>query len=92
MAAAEHAQVYTIGVVARQTGLSPRRVRYYEEAGLIAPARSSLNQRLYSKADIARLLAARRLVDAGFTLDGVKALLDRPPADAAAASRVPHTP
>lgn len=92
MAAADHAQVYTIGVVARRTGLSPRRIRFCEEAGLVAPARSPLNQRLFSKADTARLLAARRLVDAGFTLAGVKALLDRTPAAAAAANPVRQTP
>ncbi|WP_205710818.1 MerR family transcriptional regulator [Isoptericola sp. BMS4] len=56
-----------IGDVARATGTSPRLLRYYEEQGLLAPARSSTGQRLYVADDVDRVARVRRLLDAGLT-------------------------
>ncbi len=45
-------KVITIGIVSELTGLSERKIRYYEERGLIFPERSSRGTRKYSFNDI----------------------------------------
>ena len=55
--------VYTIAVTARLTGMHPQTLRKYERAGLIAPARPSGNQRLYSGNDVERLKRIQYLVE-----------------------------
>lgn len=67
--------VYPIGVVERLTGLSARKIRYYEAMGLITPSRTPGNQRLYSPADVDRLLEIKRLLAEGLNLHGVRARL-----------------
>jgi DNA-binding transcriptional MerR regulator len=55
----------TIGQVARQTGLSPRAVRFYEAEGVLRPVgRSSSGYRLYAdyELDLVRLVAQLRRV------------------------------
>ena len=49
-------KVITIGIVNELTGLSERKIRYYEERGLIFPARSKRGTRKYSFADIELLM------------------------------------
>ncbi|MFE6489944.1 MerR family transcriptional regulator, partial [Streptomyces sp. NPDC057757] len=50
----EHMQ---IGEVATRTELSLRTIRHYEETGLVMPsARSQGGFRLYTEADVARLM------------------------------------
>ena len=55
--------VYTIAVASRLTGMHPQTLRKYERAGLLTPIRQQGNQRLYSAADIRRLLRIRYLVE-----------------------------
>jgi MerR family transcriptional regulator/heat shock protein HspR len=55
--------VYTIRIAAQLVGVHQQTLRTYEREGLLAPARSSGRQRLYSQADIDRLLMIRRLID-----------------------------
>jgi MerR family transcriptional regulator, copper efflux regulator len=51
-----------IGEVARRTAMSLRTVRYYEEVGLVRPSgRSEGGFRLYTEADVQRLLLVRAL-------------------------------
>lgn len=70
----EHMQ---IGEVATRTELSLRTIRHYEEAGLVVPsARSQGGFRLYTEADVARLMVIRRMKPLGFTLDQMRDLLD----------------
>ncbi|MBI2914622.1 MAG: MerR family transcriptional regulator [Firmicutes bacterium] len=69
--------VYSMGVVQRLTGLTARQIRYYEEAGLLTPARSKGNRRLYSPDDVDALAVIKKLMDDGFTLDGVRAVLSQ---------------
>jgi DNA-binding transcriptional MerR regulator len=70
----EHMQ---IGEVATRTELSLRTIRHYEETGLVIPsARSQGGFRLYTEADIARLMVIRRMKPLGFTLDEMRALLE----------------
>ncbi|WP_405953733.1 MerR family transcriptional regulator [Streptomyces phaeochromogenes] len=70
----EHMQ---IGEVAARTELSLRTIRHYEDTGLVIPsARSQGGFRLYTEADVARLMVIRRMKPLGFTLDEMRALLD----------------
>ncbi|MEV5606710.1 MerR family transcriptional regulator [Streptomyces sp. NPDC052225] len=69
----EHMQ---IGEVAARTELSLRTIRHYEETGLVIPsARSQGGFRLYTEADVARLMVIRRMKPLGFTLDEMRDLL-----------------
>ncbi len=66
-----------IGEVAARTELSLRTIRHYEETGLVIPsARSQGGFRLYTEADVARLMVIRRMKPLGFTLDEMRDLLD----------------
>jgi DNA-binding transcriptional MerR regulator len=66
-----------IGQVAARTELSITTVRHYDEVGLVTPsARSAGGFRLYTDADVERLLVIRRMKPLGFTLADMKELLD----------------
>lgn len=66
-----------IGEVAARTELSLRTIRHYEETGLVIPsARSQGGFRLYTEADVARLMVIRRMKPLGFSLDEMRSLLD----------------
>lgn len=69
--------IYTIGVVARLTGLTARQIRYYETVGLVTPDRSRGNQRLYSRAHIERLKQVRALRDEQLPLEAISKLLEQ---------------
>ncbi|WP_329223873.1 MerR family transcriptional regulator [Streptomyces sp. NBC_01485] len=64
-----------IGEVAEATGASPRALRHYEQAGLIAAERAANGYRLYDPAVVVRVRNIRRLVEAGLTLDDVRVFL-----------------
>ncbi len=65
-----------IGEVAVRTELSLRTIRHYEETGLVIPsARSQGGFRLYTEADVTRLMVIRRMKPLGFTLDEMRDLL-----------------
>jgi DNA-binding transcriptional MerR regulator len=66
-----------IGQVAERTELSQKTIRHYDEVGLVQPsARSTGGFRLYTDADIDRLLVIRRMKPLGFTLAEMRLLLD----------------
>ena len=48
--------VYVISVAARIVAVHPRTLRIYEDEGLIEPARTPTNIRLYSDHDLRRIL------------------------------------
>lgn len=65
-----------IGEVAARTELSVKTIRHYDEVGLVTPsARSVGGFRLYTVADIDRLLVIRRMKPLGFTLEEMRELL-----------------
>lgn len=67
---------YHIGAVASMTDLSHQTLRHWEDAGLVRPSR--LNQggfRLYSDADVQRLLVVRRMKPLQFSLEEMRQLL-----------------
>jgi MerR family transcriptional regulator/heat shock protein HspR len=69
--------VYMISIAAQLTGLHPQTVRLYERLGLVSPRRVSNKNRLYSEADIQRLLQIRRFTqEMGVNLAGVEIILD----------------
>ncbi|MGA9872680.1 MAG: MerR family transcriptional regulator [Rhodococcus sp. (in: high G+C Gram-positive bacteria)] len=66
-----------IGEVAQRTELSIRTLRHYDEVGLVTPsARSAGGFRLYTDADVERLLVIRRMKPLEFTLAEMKQLLE----------------
>lgn len=65
-----------IGDVAERVGLSLRTVRYYEEQGLIEPAgRTSGGFRLYTDAQVDRLLLIKQMKPLGYTVQQMCDLL-----------------
>src|SRR3954467_15351523 len=69
--------VYVISVAAELVRVHPRTLRIYEDEGLIAPARTPTNIRLYSENDIRRVLWIRHLTqDRGVNLAGVRILFE----------------
>jgi len=68
--------VYNISVAAELVGVHPRTLRIYEETGLVIPARTEGNTRLFSNADIEMLHRIRFLIqEMGLNLAGVKLIL-----------------
>ena len=67
---------YMISVAADIVGMHPQTLRIYENKGLIRPKRTAGNTRLYSEADIERLLLIQQLMnDLGLNLAGVEQVL-----------------
>lgn len=75
----------SIGAVARECGMAPSAIRFYEKEGLLpVPARRS-GQRRYDEGVFARLEIIRLALDAGFTVGETRMFLsgfskDTPPA------------
>lgn len=67
--------IYPISVVMQMTNLSARQIRYYESQGLIKPARSKGNQRLYTALDVDNLNLIKNLLEKGLNLDGIRTVL-----------------
>jgi MerR family copper efflux transcriptional regulator len=55
-------EALTINEAATTTGWSPRMLRYVEQAGLVAPARSASGYRLYGAAELQRLRTLKELL------------------------------
>ena len=69
--------VYVISVAASIVNVHPRTLRIYEDEGLVCPARTPTNIRLYSEKDIRRVLWIRHLTrDRGVNLAGIRILFE----------------
>jgi len=67
---------YVISVAAELLGTQPYTLRYYERTGIIKPARSRGNVRLYSETDLELLRRVMTLMyDLGVNLAGVEVIL-----------------
>lgn len=65
-----------IGEVARELGINPKTIRYYEEIGLIPePERNQSGFRVYSQAEIDRLAFILRARALDFSLDDISEIL-----------------
>jgi MerR family transcriptional regulator/heat shock protein HspR len=68
--------VYFISMAARMLGMHPQTLRKYERMGLVQPSRTIGSMRLYSREELERLKAIKRLVgDGGINLAGVQRLI-----------------
>ena len=68
---------YTIGQLARASGIATSTVRYYERLGIIRPdSRSESNYRLYGEETLKRLRFIRTSQATGFTLADVAILIN----------------
>jgi DNA-binding transcriptional MerR regulator len=75
VAATDRHGCYAIGELAEEFGLTLRSLRFYEDEGLIAPARDG-QTRLYSHRDRARLILICRGKRLGFSISEIKDFLD----------------
>lgn len=79
---------YTISELAREFGVTPRTIRFYEDHGLLSPERTGTGgrQRSYSQRDRTRLKLTLRGKRLGLTLSEVRELVDmyESPSDTAA--------
>ncbi|MCL2706615.1 MAG: MerR family transcriptional regulator [Dehalococcoidia bacterium] len=67
---------YVISVAAEMLGTQPYTLRYYERVGIIKPARSNGNLRLYSDDDLLQLRRVMTLMyDLGVNLAGVEVIM-----------------
>ncbi len=67
---------YVISVAARMIQVHSQTLRYYEREGLLEPARSRGNIRLYSQRDIEKLRRIKTLTeDLGINLAGVQVVM-----------------
>jgi len=69
--------VYVISVAAELVSVHPRTLRIYEGEGLVCPARTASNNRLYSENDIRQVLWIRHLTqNLGVNLAGIRILFE----------------
>ena len=67
---------YTIGTLARLSGLSVRKIRFYSDAGLLPPAgRTEKGYRVFDDSDIARLTLISALREADVALKQIKQIV-----------------
>ncbi len=64
-----------VGIAARRSGLPAKTIRYYEDIGLISPARAENGYRDYSGDDIHRLAFLRRARGLGFSIEDCRQLM-----------------
>ncbi|WP_461121524.1 MerR family transcriptional regulator [Saccharothrix stipae] len=70
--------VFTIGELARRTGLTVKAIRFYSDAGIVPPSgRSPAGYRLYGHDAVARLDLLRTLRELGLDLPTIRRVLDR---------------
>jgi MerR family transcriptional regulator/heat shock protein HspR len=68
--------VYTIGVVSRLTGLSPRQLRWLDVLGIVVPARTEGGRRMYSEQGLQRARVAAWLMrERHVGLPGIREIL-----------------
>lgn len=72
---ATDAERFSISELSDEFGISARALRFYEEEGLIAPAREGAT-RVYSRRDRARVAWILRGKSVGFSLDEIGEMLD----------------
>jgi DNA-binding transcriptional MerR regulator len=70
--------LYSIGELARRTGLTVKTIRFYSDRGIVAPTdRSPAGYRLYDIQAVARLALVRTLRELGLDLSTIRKVVDR---------------
>ena len=64
-----------IGDVAEASGLPAKTIRYYEDIGLVRPARSDNGYRSFRDSDVHKLIFLSRARSLGFTIEDCRTLL-----------------
>lgn len=82
----DRSKLYTAAEIAREVQLTAQGVRFYEEKGLIAPARVG-KTRVFTYRDRARLLLIQKLRRLGFSLEAIREYLSLYKADATGAAQ-----
>jgi DNA-binding transcriptional MerR regulator len=66
---------YTMAVAVILTGVEAHRIRRYEGAGIIEPARTEAGQRLFCDTELVIIKEAFRLGAKGINIEGIKAVM-----------------
>ncbi len=82
-------KIYSVTELARDLGVTPRTIRFYEDQGLISPQRAG-NTRVYTHRDRARMILILRGKQLGFSLRDIKEYLDLYALDATQTEQVQH--
>ena len=61
--------IVAIGEVANITGVPQRKIRYWDEKGLIEPVDKSSTYRQYNYLNIKKIVLIQELLDEGYTLE-----------------------
>ena len=85
-APSDRSRFYSVAELAHEFSLTSQGIRFYEESGLIAPARVG-RTRIFSYQDRARLILIQRLRRLGFSLDAIREYLSLYKADATGAAQ-----
>ena len=68
-------RTYTISELAREFGITPRALRFYEDKDMLHPARDGMT-RVYSHRDRARVTIIVRMKRLGLSLSDIREILD----------------
>jgi DNA-binding transcriptional MerR regulator len=78
---------YTVPELAKDLGITPRTIRFYEQKGLVNPQRAGAT-RIYTRQDRAKLLIILRGKRLGFSLNEIADYLDLYNADPTQAEQI----
>ena len=82
----DRSRFYIVTELAQEFSLTSQGIRFYEESGLIAPARVG-RTRVFNYQDRARLVLIQRLRRLGFSIDAIREYLSLYKADATGAAQ-----
>jgi len=85
-APSDRSRFYSVAELAKEFALTAQGIRFYEESGLIAPARVG-RTRVFNYQDRARLILIQRLRRLGFSLEAIRDYLSLYKADATGAAQ-----
>src|SRR5215472_6412989 len=85
-APSDRSRFYSVAEVASEFSLTSQGIRFYEESGLIAPARVG-RTRVFNYQDRARLVLIQRLRGLGFSIEEIREYLSLYKADASGAAQ-----
>jgi DNA-binding transcriptional MerR regulator len=83
---ADRAKLYTAAEIAREFSLTAQGIRFYEEKGLLTPARAG-KTRVFNYRDRARLILVQKLRGLGFSLEAIREYLSCYKSDATGAAQ-----
>jgi DNA-binding transcriptional MerR regulator len=82
----DRSRFYSVAELAQEFSLTSQGIRFYEESGLIAPARVG-RTRVFNYQDRARLVLIQRLRRLGFSIEAIREYLSLYKADATGAAQ-----